>query len=147
MEKVLLFSRPLGFDYDPDDQNESEIRKLAYGIQMTGIGYNHYDLNGYLEYLVAAQKWDALGNDVVLDTWTTKEGASYGTFDAEIQKFIEQANRELPVSADIYDIEFDVSEGVINYFLVDAALAERIKGEGHLADVIKPQYGDETQGE
>ena len=41
----------------------------------------------------------------------------------------------------------DVSDGIINYFLVDAALAEKIKGEGHLADVIKPQYGDETQGE
>lgn len=146
METVLLFSRPLEFDYIPDDQKESETRMPAYGIRMTGINYNHYVLNGYLEYLVAAQKWDSLGNDVNLDTWTTKEGANYSTFDAGIQEFIEQANRELPVSADIYEVEFDLTEGCINTFIVDAALAERIKGEGHLTDVIMPQYGDEVQG-
>ena len=146
MERVLLFDRPMEFDYIASDQKKSEIRMPAYGFQLPDTSYSHSMLSEYLGYLVAAQKWDRLGNDVDYDFWITKEGASYGTFDAETQRFIVQANRELSVSANIYDIEFDLGDGIINDFIVDSALAARIREEGHQADVITSQYEDKVRG-
>ena len=146
MEKVMLFNQPLSFDCTTDDQEKSEIRMLAFGHLMPDVDYTPEEVAIYLAYLAGAQQWDILGGDVDEVFWTTKDGAKYGLFDAEIQDFIEQAQRELQVSAEIFKAEIDDSEGIINRFIVDEVLAQRIKTEGELLDVIKAPSGENGQG-
>lgn len=139
MEKVLLFDTPVKIDHISADQKEKIIDVPAFGVKLPDCSYSPSDLAGYIGYLVAAQKWDSLGGDVDLNNWTTKEGIHYGLFDAEIQAFIEQANREFPVSARIYETPIDLNgQGVVNTFVVGAALADKIREEGHLLDVRIP---------
>ena len=139
MNKVLLFDTPVRIDYISADQKEKIIDVPAFGFQLTASYYTPSDLAGYIGYLVAAQKWDSMGGDVDLNNWTTKEGINYGLFDAEIQAFIEQANREFPVSARIYETSIDlIGQGVLNGFVVGDTLADKIKEEGHLLDVRIP---------
>ena len=146
MEKVMLFDKPLSFDCASDDQKKSETRMLAFGHLMPDVDYTSEEVSLYLAYLAGAQQWDFLGGDVDEDYWTTKEGIKFRLFDAEIQKFIEQAQRELQVSAEIFETEIDLSEGIINKFIVDADLAQRIKTEGELLDVITAPSGENGQG-
>ena len=141
-----MFDRPMSFDYIPDGQKESEMRKPAFGFILTGISYTRYELAGYLGYLAAAQKWDDLGGDVDLNTWTRKDGARYDTFDSEIQEFIEQAIIELPLSSEVYEVNQDLTEGVVNEFVTDASLAQRIRVEGKLVDVLQIPIGENDQG-
>ena len=141
MEKVLLFDTPVKIDYISADQKEKIIDVPAFGIQLPDCSFTPSELAGYIGYLVAAQKWDSLGGDVDLNDWTTKEGIHYRLLDAEIQAFTEQANKEFPVSAIIYETPIDLNDpGVVNTFVVDAALADKIRAEGHLLDVEIPRF-------
>ena len=146
MERVLLFDRQMNFDYIPVGQEESETRKPAFGFILTNIPYTHYELAGYVAYLAAAQKWDDLGGDVELNIWTMAGGARYDTFDSEIQEFIEQAISENPISCEVYEINLDLTGGIVNEFVADANLAQRIKAEGKLVDVLQIPICENDQG-
>ena len=145
MERVLLFEKPMSFDYVEGAKDKSEIRKPAFGILLPEDSYSHYTLSEYVAYLYAAQKWDELGGDVDYDNWTTKEGDSYFLLDDEIQEFIENAIRERPFSANIYEVEFDVSEGVLCTFVCVAELTKKIREEGKIVDVINVPCGEECR--
>ena len=147
MEKVLLFDRPMGCDLLCNGEDKIEIFKPVFGLVLPELDYSLYNLSEYLAYLCAAQKWCELGGDVDFRIWKTKEGTSYGLLDAEIQEFTEKAIREQPICADIYEVGFDLSAGIVHTFLVDADLVQRIKEEGHLVDVLKVPYGDDDHRE
>lgn len=146
MEKVLLFDRPMGCDILASREDKFEIWKPVFGMVLPELDYSLYNLSEYMAYLCAAQRWCDLGGDVDFDIWTTKDGTSYGLFDAEIRKFIEIAIKEQPICADIYEAGFELSDGIIHTFLVDAELAQRIKEEGQLVDVLKVPYSEDAQG-
>ena len=146
MEKVLLFDRPMDCDLLGNGEDKFEIFKPIFGLVLPELDYTPYHLSEYIAYLCAAQKWCELGGDVDFHIWKTKEGTSYGLLDAEIQEFTEQAIMEQPICADIYEVGFDLSNGIIHTFLVDAGLVQRIKEEGELVDVLKAPYGEESRG-
>lgn len=144
MEKVLLFETPMSFDYVDGAKDKSEIRKTAFGILLPEVSYSHYALSEYVAYLYAAQKWDELGGDVDYDDWTTKQGTRHYFYGPEIQDFIENAIREQPFSANIYEVGFDVADGVVQTFVADEGVARRIREEGVLVDVIKVPYSEDV---
>lgn len=146
MEKVLLFDRPMGCDILGSAEDKFEIYKPIFGLVLPELNYSRYYLSKYMAYLCAAQRWCDLGGDVDFDIWITKEGTSYGLLDAEILDFTEKAIKEQPICADIYDVDFDLSAGIIHTFLVDADMVQRIKEEGQHVDVLKAPYGEDDRG-
>lgn len=147
MEKVLLFDRPMGCDILAGCDDKFEIWNAVYGLVLPELDYSRHNLSLYLAYLCAAQRWYDLGGDVDFDIWTTKEGACYGLFDTEIRDFTENTIKEQPICADIYEVGFDLSDGIIQTFIIDADLVQRIKGEGQFVDVLRVPYSEETPGE
>lgn len=145
MEKVLLFERPMGCDILGSAEDKFEIWKPVFGLVLPELDYSLHNLSEYVAYLYAAQKWCDLGGDVDFNIWKTKDGTSYGLLDAEIREFTENTIKEQPICADIYEVGFDLSDGIIQTFLVDADLVQRIKEEGQLVDVLKTPYGEEEQ--
>ena len=144
MERVLIFEMPMSLDYVEGAKDKSEIRKPAFGILLPEVSYSHYTLSEYVAYLYAAQKWDELGGDVDFDNWTTKEGDSYFLLDDEIRDFIDKSISERPFSATIYEVGFDVADGIIHTFVADERVARRIREEGNLVDVLKVPYREDV---
>lgn len=146
MEKVLLFDRPMDCDLLDKGEDKIEIWKPIFGMVLPELNYSRSNLSEYIAYLCAAQKWYDLGGDVDFHIWKTKDGTSYDFLDSEILKFTDDAIKEQPINADIYEVEFDLSGGIIHTFLVDADMVQRIKEEGKLVDVLKAPYEEEGQG-
>lgn len=145
MERVLLFHRPLRFDYTPEGVEKEEIDEPAFGFVLPDVFYTPDDIAGYLEYLVAAEKWDQLGGDIEQNTWIMN-GTQLGTFDAEIQEFIEKSNKECKASAEIYEVSFDLTKGQENTFITDLDLVKKIREEGQLLDVLGTPFLENEGG-
>lgn len=145
MEKVLLFERPLRFDYTPEGEEKEEIDEPAFGFVLPDVFYTPDDIADYLEYLVAAEKWDKLGGDIEQNTWIMN-GTQLGTFDAEIQEFIEKANKECKASAEIYEVSFDLTKGLENTFITNLDLVKKIREEGQLLDVLGTPFLENEGG-
>ena len=145
MEKVLLFDRPMSCELLCNRDDIIEIWKPIFGMVLPDVDYSLYNLSEYVAYLCAAQKWCDLGGEVDFHVWK-KDDTTYNVFDAEIRQFIDNAIKEQPICADIYEVGFDLSEGIIHTFLIDADLVKKVREEGKLVDVLKAPYEEEDQG-
>ena len=135
-EKVLMFEVPMLIGCLCGENYKKEIGGPIFGFKVSNINFTREDIIEYLKYLAAVEEWDRLGNDVDLDYFMTKEGITHSIFEAEIQMFIEETSRKRPFSANIYQIHFDLVEGFFNDYLVDASVAQKIREEGILVDVL-----------
>lgn len=135
-EKVLILEAPMLINYLSGKNYKKEIRGPIYGFKVSNISFTREDLIEYLKYLAGVEEWDRLGNDVDIDSWRTKDGITHSIFDVEIQKFIKEACRKRPFSANIYQVLFHLKDGFVRDYLVDASVAQRIREEGKLVDVL-----------
>ena len=140
-----MFDRPLSCELLGNREDIIEIWKPIFGMVLPDVDYSLYNLSEYVAYLCAAQKWCDLGGDVDFHIWK-KDDTSYNVFDAEIRKFIDNAIQEQPICADIYEVGFDMRDGIIHTFLVDSDLVKKVKEEGKHVDVLKAPYDEDDQG-
>ena len=138
MERVVLFDQPMRLDYFSKGKERDERGMPAYGFRVPHMSYTLSDMVGYMEYLVGAQRWYAIGNDIGNMTWKTKDGNRYHVLSPEIKAFIEQANREHQVSARLFETDLFLKrrKGVVKGFIADAELARTIREDGRVLDVL-----------